>query len=393
VLEVCAKRDHSPIHSALPYRGSTPVTPRKGTARTAPVWILRASGHFHSRPKQLIRLDLGDMPWAGIPCWSGGADRWVQETVPMAYALRYAGHVRPVMPGNTISLNTLTRVARARACFAEHRTGRGCRPTNATLAACAGVSVRTVQRASTALRLLGVATEVVRGRQRTRDERMASWRVGDKGRGWASVWVLHDDRHRTLAPHPGGSLLSNKPSVKNELTTGNRRQGAGRRAAGRRSSTDAGTRLAQKWALDPASPPWVRRYRTPQAWARLLAGPEQHGWTPRDINQAIRDYIGVGNWVPDSPHKPAGLLGAILRWHGNLAERPAAADEAREAEELAATRARIAHNAAELQESMRARRAGCAALGGAGHTAARKALDDILNRRRKWPEGDGESSP
>jgi hypothetical protein len=328
------------------------------------------------------------MPWAGIPCWSGGADRWAQETVPAAYALRYASHVRPVMPGNPISLNTLTRVARARARFAEHRTGRGCRPTNATLAACAGLSVRTVQRASTALRLLGVATEVVRGRQRTRDERMASWRVGDNGRGWASVWVLHDDRHRSLAPHPGGSLLITKPSVDKELTTPNRRQGTGRSAARRRPSTDAGSQLARQWVLNPASPSWVRAYRTPQAWARLLAGPERHGWTPRDVNQAIRDYVCVGgNWVPDRPHKPAGLLGAILRWHGDLAERPSALDEAREAAELTATRARIAQNAIETEQSKRAREAGRAALGGPGHMAARQALADILDRRRSRPPG------
>jgi hypothetical protein len=31
---------------------------------------------------------------------------------------------------------------------------------------------------------------------------MASWRVGDRGRGWASVWVLHDSRLITvLSPH------------------------------------------------------------------------------------------------------------------------------------------------------------------------------------------------
>lgn len=87
------------------------------------------------------------------------------------------------MPGNPISLTTLIQVAEARAAFADYRTGRDCRPTNATVAARAGVSIRTVQRAMTALRLLGVATEVLRGRQRTKHERMASWRVGDRGRG------------------------------------------------------------------------------------------------------------------------------------------------------------------------------------------------------------------
>ncbi len=98
-------------------------------------------------------------------------------------------------------------MAEARAAFADHRTGRNCRPTNARLAAITGLSVRTVQRASTALRLLGVATEVMRGRQRTRAERFASWRVGDRGRGWASVWALHDSRiHIAVTPSRRVSL-------------------------------------------------------------------------------------------------------------------------------------------------------------------------------------------
>ena len=65
----------------------------------------------------------------------------------------------------------------------EHATpsttpGAGSRPTNERLAADTGLSVRTVQRADTALRLLGVATEVLRGRQRTRAP--SDWRRG----GW-----------------------------------------------------------------------------------------------------------------------------------------------------------------------------------------------------------------
>ena len=133
-----------------------------------------------------------------------------RAAVPAAYAQRYDTHVRPVMPNNAVSLRSLVAVAEARASFADHRTGRNCRPTNSRLAAMTGLSVRTVQRASTALRLLGVATEVMRGRQRTRDERFASWRVGDKGRGWASVWALHDCRIQSLSPHPGGSQLQFK---------------------------------------------------------------------------------------------------------------------------------------------------------------------------------------
>jgi hypothetical protein len=120
------------------------------------------------------------------------------------------------------------RVARARARYAEYATGRGSRPSNERLAADTGLSVRTVQRADTALRLLGVATEVLRGRQRTRVERLASWRVGDRGRGWASVWALHDNPlisrlvHKLgigLSPHPEGSPVENQNSSGNASST------------------------------------------------------------------------------------------------------------------------------------------------------------------------------
>ena len=172
-----------------------------------------------------------------------------------------------------VSVKCLVAVAEARASFADHRTGRNCRPTNARLAAMTGLSVRTVQRASTALRLLGVATEVMRGRQRSRAERFASWRVGDKGRGWASVWALHDCRIQSLSPHPGGSHLAFKTSRKSVLTTHNRRQTAGSSAAARRPSPEPrALALANKWIADQQSPPWARRYRTGTPWTRILAG-------------------------------------------------------------------------------------------------------------------------
>ena len=385
-------RDITVTTRARPYRGCTAASRRAGTARTAPTWILRAAAHRHATAP--IRLDLGELPWAGIPCWSGGAARWAHVAVPAAYALRYATDVRPAMPGNPISLKTLVRVAEARAVYADHRTGRDCRPTNATLAAHAKVSERTVQRASTALRLLGVATEVLRGRQRSRAERFASWRVGDRGRGWASVWVLHDSRFRRLSPHPEGSAVRQKPSRKQQLTTAPRRHTAGSSAAPRRHSPETrALALANKWVRDPQSPPWARRYRTGTPWARVLTGAAHHGWSARDINQLIRDWIGTGHWMPAAPHKPIGLLGAILAWHDNLEERPAALDEAREAADRAADRARIAAQIADREHHRRARQAGKAALDGPGHAAAREALEDLLARRRnRRATNDGEGT-
>jgi hypothetical protein len=380
-----APRVHKPTSPPLPYRGCSPAYRRLGTARTAPASILRATGHRRGiTVVSAVHLELGDRPWAGIPCWSGRAKRWLQVAVPTAYLLHYDTRVRPAMPNNPVSLKTLLRVAEARSHFADHRTGRNCRPTNATLATATGLSIRTVQRASTALRLLGVATEVLRGRQRSRHERFASWRLGDRGRGWASVWVLHDSRFRSLSPHPEGSSFKSLTSVSEKLTTRKRRQ-AGRDsdAARRRNPDNKGLLLAQRWITHRDSPSWARRYRTAQAWAAVLTRPAHHHWTPHDLNRLISDYMALGNWVPDSPHKPVGLLGAILKWHSNLDERPGAIDEAREAEYLATERARIAAQAAESAALRAARETGRAAVHGPGHNAARQALTDALAARRR----------
>lgn len=377
-----AHRDLADV-TTRPYHGSGPSLRRRGTAHTAPVWIRRASGHCFDRLPR-IALDV-NVQWGAIPCWSGRARRWAHETVPAAYRLRYNTHVRPVMPNNPVSLKSVVAVAEARASFADHRTGRNCRPTNERIAQLTGLSVRTVQRASTALRLLGVATEVMRGRQRTRAERYASWRVGDRGRGWASVWALHDSRFHRLSPHPEGSLLENQPSVKNSLTTSTRPK-AGRSAAPRRTApSPQALTLANRWICDRHSPPWARRYRTGAPWARLLTTVAEHGWTPRDLNQAITDWIGTGHWIPDAPHKPIGLLGAILAAHGNPAERPSALEEAREAAEFTLTRKRIAAQFAERDAALRARQAARAALSGSGRRAAldiaRQAAQRALQRR------------
>jgi hypothetical protein len=308
--------------------------------------------------------------------------------------LRYDTEVRPAMPNNPVSLKSLVAVAEARASFAEHHTGRHCRPTNDQLAQMTGLSVRTVQRASTALRLLGVATEVMRGRQRTRAERFASWRVGDKGRGWASVWALHDCRFNSLSSHPEGSHLILQTSCKSVLTTRPRRQIAGSSAARRRPRPEPrALTLANAWVLSQQSPPWARRYRTGTPWARVLTGPARHGWTPRDVNALIRDSVGTGHWLPENPYKPIGLLGAMLAAHGDLNNRPSAYEVAREQEELAAERARIAAQLAGRETNRQARQAGRAALSGPGRQAARKALEDIRKRaqRRRYqnPDADG----
>jgi hypothetical protein len=186
------------------------------------------------------------------------------------------------------------------------------------------------------------------------------------------VWALHDSRFVTsLSPHPEGSFSWSLNSRRELLTTRNRPKNAGRGGAKRRKSTDTNAlTLANRWILDQQTPSWARRYRTGTPWAAILQGPAAHGWTPRDINQMITDWIGTGHWMPEQPHKPIGLLAAILAWHGNLDDRPAALEEAREAQELDAARERIRRQIAQRAESARARAQAQQALSGAGRAAA-----------------------
>ena len=234
-----------------------------------------------------------------------------------------------------------------------------------------------------------MATEVLRGRQRTYIERMASWRMGDTHRGWASVWALHDNAQlnrviHTVSPHLERSPLTTDTSPEERLiTTRGRPEGARQGGATRRRAPDeAGLALAAAWRTDPHAPPWARRF-TPTSWAAMLAAPAAAGWTPRDLTQLVTDWLGVGWRIPDSPARPIGLLGAILAWHGtdNLADRPSALDEAREAQTRAAEQMRRAA-AAESHRADVARRAiGKAAASGRGHAEAFAALSAARHRR------------
>lgn len=376
------------------YRAPTPRRTRGGAAVAAVAARSHIRGAAHGGGDQLalpgladvvpnaprwltrLALALGEGAHKNVPLWSG-AQRWSRIEVPIAYDLRYKG-IRHLMAGNGVSRENVIKVADARARFAEGKTGRHCRPTNATLAECAGVGKRIVQRASLALRLMGCATEILRGRQRTKAERLASWAMNDRSRGWASVWALHTpiplvdnsrDRNglwqpfsRKMSPHPRRGSISLGPESFNSLSpTENHPQdgpghsppingGASRHStdtrAARRSKfrpvDEKGRLLAVRWLADGQTPAWAQRF-TPRGWARILAAAAAAGWTPADINTMIREWSTVsGNYLPPQPYKPHGLLATIFKAHGDLTNRPAAHADAQAAEHLAAEAAYIA---------------------------------------------------
>jgi len=338
-----------------------------------------------------VRLTFGDNPFGGIACW-GGTQAWVELHVPDVYRRGYLATVLPELRatrGGGVSLRAVKLVALVMAQAAEHGTGRGSRLRVATLVARTGLGESTVQRARTALRLLGVATEVFRGRLRTYTERMASWRVGDRARGWASVWALHPptpvDRTRIvcagqtlMAPHPRRGLFSLGSSSSEGVTTG---KAVDDGAASRRSTTTRrrklslpdprGAVLASRWLRDGRTPGWARKH-TPTGWARVLAEPARYGWNVEDLNAIITEWA-TDTGVAPAPATPVAFLRWLLQRH-DLAFSPTLLAHARRDQERAAAQERRDAAAQELDRSAQARATAHADLTGPGHQLAHQVL-------------------
>ncbi|WP_232076842.1 helix-turn-helix domain-containing protein [Mycobacterium gallinarum] len=382
-------------NSPRSYRGCSTTVRRRGTIRTTPVADVvairrgrRMAGREVPSPTQFVNLEIEPDAHSGVACWSGGPTRWAQVTVACAYDQQYP-QIREQMTA-PVSKRAVVTIAAEMARFADRSTGRNCRPSVATLATRTGFSERTVQRARECLRLLGVATEVVRGRQRTYVERMASWRMGDRSRGWASVWALHDNQQvnrviHKLTPHLERSPLRTAISPWKRLFTthagaGGARQGVATR---RRSIDHQGQALARRWRAHPKAPPWSSQYST-ASWAALLAAPARAGWTAEDLNGAVSDWLVGGHRIPDSPSRPIGLMGAILAAytaHNELSVRPTVYVEAAAAA-AATERAEQRRRSAEDHEAhARAREIGRQALHGPGRAEVADVLAAIRKRR------------
>src|SRR4051812_49748697 len=139
------------------------------------------------------------------------------------------------------------------ASFADHRTGRDCRPTNAGLVALLRLSLSTVQRARRVLKDLGLILELIRGRSiMTRAERLTAWRRGSTHRRVAAEFALCSRRHRPRRPRrPQGrrapvdrdtppSASKNKPSS-HDRNTHLQTTTAPRRGAPRPADTQKGS--------------------------------------------------------------------------------------------------------------------------------------------------------
>jgi len=376
-----------------PVRDRTaPTRPPTRRDTTAPMALRRP-----------LRREVSPYAYAGIPCW-WSAERWITH-VARVYQRSYL-LLRPRLvasSGGGISLPTVLAYAAAQAAAADHRTGRGSRPSIAGMATTAARGRRTIQRARLFLRLAGLATEIQPGRTRTYPERINSWERGDKARGWTAVYALHPsptypdpvDNSRIIRPGQtpdgtpprSGSLAPSAPAEKRVSTRDADQEppaggedGAPRRASsttkgpgrGARPIRAAGTALMLAWRTDPACPGWAKAYAA-HRWAGALTAAAEAGWTARDLTQMLTDLTNTGHHILTHPRRPISYLLALLT-KVDLNEPPTLTRDLHDAAHQAERAEQAAQRAVERADSDRARETAIAALTGPGRALAHQVL-------------------
>jgi hypothetical protein len=300
--------------------------------------MLTAAPSVPPAPVCSRRIDAGVRPAPGAtsrrPAWWSAED-WIEAEVRGAVDERLdlcrAHHVDP---------DTVLAVARGMASFADFRTGRDCRPTNARLVALLRVSLSTVQRARRVLKDLGLIVELVRGRSiMTRTERLTVWERGSSHRHLAAEFALCSHRDR---PHrrPPAVERDTPPSASPETACLTK-------STTSLQATPEPRRGAPHPAPSPNRPP-PRRPRAAPATRRLADGVQrrlpwltgvsprrltpslhrfaQAGWTPRDVDRAVTDALATRGWrLPRTLTQPAAYLAHLLRAL-DPADRPGALD-------------------------------------------------------------------
>jgi len=358
--------------------------------------------------------------YARVPCW-WSAERWIAH-VERVYNRHYLlmRHRLVATTGGGISLHAVLAVAVAHAAAADYTTGRNSWPLlgktggERGITATTGLGERTITRARTFLRLVGLATEIQQGRQRTLLERLDSADRGDKARGWTAVYALH---HTTTHPvdnpvritpgqtpdgtPPRSGLLPPSASAEKRVSTETnpkRPPAGGEDGAPRHAPTKKGwpgggagptrapgTALMLAWRTDPGCPGWARAYGA-HRWAGALTAAVEAGWTTRDLTQMLVDLTNTGHHILTRPRRPISYLLALLH-KVDLHEPPTLTRDLHDAAHRTARAEQATERAVERAESDRARQAAVLALNGPGRSLAHQAAATVASAARQRRTG------
>jgi len=345
--------------------------------------------------------------YARVPCW-WSAERWVAH-VERVYKRHYLlmRHRLVATTGGGISLRAVLAVAAAHAAAADYTTGRNSWPLlgktsgERGITATTGLGERTITRARTFLRLVGLATEVQQGRHRTLHERLDSNDRGDTARGWTAVYALHHtsthpvDNPVDITPGqtpdgtpPRSGLVPPSASAEKRVSTptsptrppAGDEDGAPRRASstagcfggGTDGTRAPGTALMLAWRTDPGCPGWAKAYGA-HRWAGALTAVAAAGWTARDLTQMLTDLTNTGHYILTRPRRPISYLLALLT-KIDLHEPPTLTRDLHDAAHQAERAEQATQRSIERAQSDQARQAAIAALTGPGRALAHQVL-------------------
>ncbi|MEU4345350.1 hypothetical protein AB0H00_29550 [Nocardia sp. NPDC023852] len=235
---------------------------------------------------------------------------------------------------------------------ADLGTGRDCRPSVKHLSERIERHPRTVKRCRELARLLDQRQVVFRGRHRTKNERLDSWRRDDPNRGWTAVAALIESpayAHLvdksiikslleqdfvTPLPRSGGSLSLSRPSSVVSLHNGTKgRAPRGQDKKGRskrpRAYDSRALLLAAHVRSDARFPLWIRRLGV-QGLAAVLTRRALAGWRVDDVHAALDEVYLSGRKIFDRPRDPHAYLAWLLS-STPVDEPPMLLDRAREA--------------------------------------------------------------
>ncbi len=385
--------------------------------------------------------------YARVPCW-WSAERWIIH-VERVYKRHYLlmRHRLVATTGGGISLRAVLAVAAAHAAAADYTTGRNSWPllgktgSERGITAATGLGERTITRARTFLRLVGLATEVQQGRRRTLHERLDSNDRGDTARGWTAVYALHHTSthpvdnpvdigagHTPDGTPPRSGLLPPSASAEKRVSTETnptRPPAGGEDGAPRRASTTtrcfgggtdgtraAGTALMLAWRTDPGCPGWAWVYGA-HRWAGALTAVAAAGWTARDLTQMLVDLTNTGHHILTRPRRPISYLLALLT-KIDLHEPPTLARDLHDVAYRAARAEQATQRSIERTQNEQARQTAIAALTGPGRALAhqiaatasvgaamrhadrqskeRQAITALVAQRRRGYSGSGQSA-
>ncbi len=214
-----------------------------------------------------------------------------------------------------------------------------------------------------------------------------------RGRGGGGVWVSLVARKVSPSQTPAvWSLALTLAAALRSSSASARRNG---RKPGRAVPDGPELALAKRWRAQPDCPGWGRRFSA-ETWPRSLSAYAAHGWTERDLNQALRDVAAMGIRIYGDPRRPIPYLLMLLR-RSNIEERPTIRFDAQAAEELAVARDRAARVPQRHVQHHQDRQAAIAALSGPARAqvlaiaagAAQRAhrnREREVARRQQWRE-------